>query len=314
MKLKTDAVSAFAPASASNIGCGFDVMGFALEGPGDVVTAKTTSAFSGVRIQSITGDEGKLPLDPALNTAAIAATHFLDKINCTTGINLKIEKRMPFASGLGSSAASAAAAVTAINGLLEHPLQPPELLASVIAAEKAIGGTAHADNAAPSLLGGFVLIRTLEPAETIKLPVPSSLYYVLIHPQIKVSTAEARAALPVEIPLQTAVKQWAHTASLVHALHTDDMALLGRSVQDFVAEPVRAKKIPHYSMAKKTALQNGALACNISGSGPSLFAFCDNPEKVERVQKALRTFFTDKNIGCHIYTGNIRQRGAEIIV
>ncbi len=306
-------ISVFAPATVSNIACGFDTFGFAIDGPGDVVKATIDMSFSGVKILKISGDDGRLPLDVNKNTAGIAVQAFLNKIGSRAGVILEIENKMPFASGLGSSAASAAAAVTAVNFLLEKPLKSMELLPFVIESETSIGGTAHADNAAPSLLGGFVLVRYLEPADVLNLPVPTGLYYAVVHPQVEINTSESRQALPGNIPLKTAIKHWANTAATVHALHTNNLEMLSNSLQDFVAEPVRSKSIPHYDQVKKSAIKSGALACNISGSGPSIFAFCDSFDKAKKVSEKMKSIYDDDEIACTVYYGKIRKNGAEIV-
>jgi len=306
-------ISAFAPATVSNIACGFDTFGFAIEGPGDIVSASVDARFSGIKISKISGDDGRLPIDASKNTAGIAVNALLKKINFRGGINLEIEKKMPFASGLGSSAASAAAAIKAVNYLLDEPLNEIELLPFAIESETSIGGTEHADNAAPSLLGGLILVRALNPVDIIKLPIPNNLYYALVHPQVEINTCESRLALPKEVPMQTAVKHWANTASAVHALHSNDLQLLGRSLQDYIAEPVRSKNIPFYDDAKKQALKTGALACNISGSGPTIFSLCDSIDLAQKVSHKMKSTYDENKIACTAYHGKIRTKGAEIV-
>ncbi|KAA3610199.1 MAG: homoserine kinase [Calditrichaeota bacterium] len=306
-------ISVFAPATVSNIACGFDTFGFAIEGPGDIVSATIDESFRGLKISKISGDEGRLPLDVSKNTAGIAVLALLDKIEYHGGIDLQIEKKMPFASGLGSSAASAAAAVHAVNELLDQPLKKIELLPFIIKSETSIGGTEHADNAAPSLLGGFVLVRSLDPVDIINLPIPEDLHYAVVHPQVEINTGESRQTLPQNIPLKTAVKHWANTASIVQALNNGDLDLLSRSVEDFVAEPVRSKNIPFYAKAKNQAMSSGAIACNISGSGPSIFAFCDSIAAAQKVSSVMELVYKENEIGCTSYFGKIRRKGAEII-
>ncbi len=307
-------VRAFAPASVSNLGCGFDVLGFALDGPGDVVTAQLDTGISSLTIEEICGDNGLLPRDPRENTAGIAVNALLKKTGYTgPGIALRIEKKMPFASGMGSSAASAAAAVMAVNHLLGKPLDQPGLLECVICSETFISGSAHADNAAPALMGGLLLSRSVDPPEVLNLPVPENLFYTLLHPWVEVKTREAREALPQSVSLKIAVKQSAHLGALVHALHCVDLGLLARSMQDFIAEPVRSVNIPHFEFIKKTALQNGALTFNISGSGPSVFSFCPSKSASEKVASALRDVCKIKGIKNEIWSGTIRRTGAEIL-
>jgi homoserine kinase len=306
-------VSVFAPASISNVACGFDVFGFAINGPGDIVTARINESFSGVKITKISGDEGRLPYDAKRNTAGIAVRKLLKMVGSDAGIELEIEKKMPFASGLGSSAASAAAAVKAVNELLNLNLDGRRLLPCVIESEKSISGTAHADNAAPALLGGFVLVRSVIPVDIVSLPLPAKLHFSVIHPNVEISTNEARQALPIIIPLTMAVKHWGNTASLVHAMHTEDFDLLARSMEDLFAEPVRSQWIPFYNKVKENALKAGAIACNISGSGPSIFAFSDSEEKAMKIAEVMKAVYDKKNIKCSPFWGKVRREGAVIL-
>lgn len=306
-------VTAFAPASVSNVACGFDTFGFAINGPGDIVKASVAKDFTGVKIKKITGDNGRLPLDGKKNTAGIAVDKLLKIAKSQAGVELQIEKKMPFASGLGSSAASAAAAVRAVNILLDLNRSEKELLSCIIESEKSISGTAHADNAAPSLMGGFVVVRSVKPVDVLTVPVPDNLFYAIVHPQVEVNTSQARQAMPIIIPLKTAIQHWSNTAALVHALHVGDLKLMARSMVDLIAEPVRSQWIPCYNEVKKAALKNGALACNISGSGPSIFAFCDNEEKAEKISEVMKCVFDKENIACTPFYGKIRKSGSEII-
>ena len=306
-------ITVFAPASVSNVACGFDVFGFAINGPGDKVTARLNDSFSGVKITKIIGDEGRLPYESKKNTAGIAVNMLLNIAKSDAGIELEIEKEMPFASGLGSSAASASAAVKAVNELLDLGLNDRELLPCVIESEKSISGTAHGDNAAPSLMGGFIIVRSTNPVDVISLPLPESLHYAVVHPQVEISTSEARGALPQIVPENMAIKHWANTASFVHAMHSGDYDLLSRCMEDLLAEPIRSQWIPFYQKVKTKALQAGAIACNISGSGPSIFAFCDSAKGAEQVATTMKKVYYDKNINCSSFWGKVRLRGATVL-
>jgi len=305
-------VTAFAPATVSNVACGFDTFGFAIDGPGDLVTA-IEARDKGLKITKITGDEKRLPFDVKKNTAGIAVNKLLKIAKCSAGVELQIEKKMPFASGLGSSAASAAAAVRAVNELLDLQRSENELLSCVIESEKSISGTAHADNAAPCLLGGFIIVRKVKPVDIISVPVPEKLYYALVHPLVEVNTQQARQAMPIIIPLKTAIQHWSNTAALVHAMHSADLKLLARSMEDMIAEPVRKQWIPFYDDTKNEALKNGAFASNISGSGPSIFAFCDSEAKAAKVSEKMKAVFDAQKIPCSPFYGRIRKQGAVIV-
>ncbi|HQE95281.1 MAG TPA: homoserine kinase, partial [Candidatus Marinimicrobia bacterium] len=264
-------VTVFAPATVANVACGFDIFGFAVKEPGDVAKV-TLRENPGVEITRITGDDGKLPKTAAKNTAGFAALRYLETIKSQQGVSIELHKKMPLSSGLGSSAASAVAVLFAINTIFDNRLTKSELLSIALQSEKLACGAAHADNVAPALFGGFLLIRENNPPDIVELPVPENLYCTIIHPEIEINTADARNILAPNVPLKDAVKQWANTAGLVAGLYRKDLTLISRSMNDYIIEPQRAKLIPHFYEIKKAALDRGALGCSISGSGPSLFA------------------------------------------
>lgn len=286
-------VRAFAPASISNVNCGFDVLGAALEGKGDIVTARKIPGDTLV-IEGIQGDDGKLPLEREANTATIAVSALLDALGRKEGIGLTIQKGLPIGSGLGSSASSPAAAVTAVNALLNLSLSPQELLPSVIAAEAVLAGGKHADNAAPALFGGICLVRSADPPDVIALPYPSNLCLAICSPKLSIRTKEARASLPQSVPLEKAVQQWANCASFVASLYESDEKLMQRSLHDLIVEPHRAKNIPHFYEVREAALRAGALAAGISGSGPALFAFASEKGSAERVATSMLKVLEEK--------------------
>lgn len=300
-------VSVFAPATVANVASGFDVLGFALQEPGDVVTLRKVSAPT-VTVVSISGDGGRLPRD-ARNTAAVAAKGFLQRIGNPFGVEISLEKRMPLSSGLGSSAASAVAAVYGANLLAGSPLAVRELLPFTMEAERAACGTAHADNVAPSLLGGFALIRSYSPLDVVQLPVPAGLACAVVHPHTEVRTEDARRILKKEIRLSDAVHQWGNLAALVAALFNGDLALLGRSLEDVVAEPARSILIPGFAAVKSAALASGALGCSISGSGPSVFALCSSQEAAAAAGKAMVDAFAGAGLQSDLYLSSVNTRG-----
>lgn len=278
-------VSAFAPATIANLGPGFDVIGLAIGGMGDTVTARIGDA-PGVRISAIHGDGGALPLDPAKNTAAIAASETLKAAGIDANIELEIHKGLPLCSGLGSSAASAAAAAFATNQLIGNPLRKYDLIGPCIEAEAAVSGR-HADNVAPSLLGGLVLIRSIEPVDLIRLPIPDGLTMVVVTPATSLPTKEARAVLPDRVPLSTMVATTAQIAGLVSACYSGDLSLLSRSLEDTVVTPARIGLIPGGAEALEAALGAGALGASISGAGPSLFAMCRSARSARATAEAM---------------------------
>lgn len=305
-------VTVFAPATVANVASGFDVLGFALEQPGDSVTL-TRTGQARVTVTAVTGDDGRLPRDPEKNTAAVAAGAFLRARGMPFGVDISLDKKMPLASGLGSSAASAVAAVVAANLLAGSPLQPEELLPFTMAAEKAACGSAHADNVAPSLLGGFVLVRSYQPLDVVRLPVPPGLACAVVHPHTEVRTEDARRIMKKEIRLADAIRQWGNLAALVAALYRGDLPLLGRSLQDVVAEPVRSVLIPGFPAVKAAALAAGALGCSISGSGPSVFALCDSLARAGSVAEAMRAAFQAAGLDSDVFVSLVNAKGPEVL-
>jgi homoserine kinase len=278
-------VTAFAPATVSNVACGFDVLGFALEQPGDHVTASWAS--DGVRIADITGDNGRLPRDASRNTAGVAALALLKRLGDSRGVALKIVKGLPLSSGLGGSAASAAAAVLAVDRLVGANSSQETLISCALEGERLGAGSAHADNVAPAICGGLVLVRSADPPDIVRLPVPDGLTAVVVHPDLEIETARARALLGSTVPLGDTVRQLANLGALIHGLHTGDFALIGRSLEDAIAEPRRAPLVPGLADIKRAAVEAGALGCSLSGSGPSLFALCANRVRAAQVAAAL---------------------------
>jgi homoserine kinase len=277
--------TAFAPATVSNVGCGFDVLGFALEAPGDEVTARIAEA--GVGIDDIVGDGARLPRVAARNTAGVAALALLTKLGERRGVALTIRKGLPLSSGLGGSAASAAAAVVAVDALLAARTPIETLMACALEGERLGAGSAHADNIAPCLCGGFVLVRRANPPDVLRLPVPEGLTAVVVHPELEIETARARELLGTTVPLADAVRQSANMGALVDGLHRGDFAVISRALEDAIAEPRRAPLIPGLAAIKRAAVDAGALGCSISGSGPSLFALCASRGTADSVRSAM---------------------------
>ena len=305
-------VTVFAPATVANVACGFDIFGFAVNEPGDVAKV-TLRENPGVEITRITGDNGKLPKTAEKNTAGFAALRYLETIQSQQGVAIELHKKMPLSSGLGSSAASAVAVLFAINTLFDNRLTKSELLSIALQSEKLACGAAHADNVAPALFGGFLLIRENNPPDIVELPVPENLYCTIIHPEIEINTADARNILSPNVPLKDAVKQWANTAGLVAGLYRKDLTLISRSMNDYIIEPQRAKLIPHFYEMKKAALDSGALGCSISGSGPSLFALSNSQEIAQKIAGSMSAVLANYNICNQIYISTINTEGPKII-
>jgi homoserine kinase len=307
--LKTG-IKVFAPASVANVACGFDVLGFALEKPGDEIVVKHSDT-KGLKITKITG--GKLPYEPEKNTAGYAALKFLEYIGETEkGIDMEIHKKMPFGSGLGSSAASAAGAVMAVNELMRRPLEKKDLLQFAVLGESIASGAIHADNVAPSLLGGFTLVRDSESLDVHRLYVPRGMYATVVYPKVEILTKEARAMLKTEIPLKSMVKQSANLGAFIIGMFNSDFDLIRRSLQDIIIEPQRAQLIPYFYEVKNAALTEGVLGCSISGSGPSIFALSENSLIAERVGEKMMKIYTDNKIVCELFISPINMEGTTL--
>jgi len=279
----TQHVTVFAPATVANLGPGYDILGLALESPGDTVHARRTGGDA-VVLTRISG-ESELPPAGETNTAVVAARLVLERLDQPFGVELELHKGLPLGSGLGSSGASAAAAAWAVNLLAGSPLEPHQLVEPCARAEAAACGSAHADNVAPALLGGVVLVRSPDDVSAVRTGL--DLFVAVVTPRLQLPTREARQAIPTEIPLVDAIHNCAHAASLVLGLVTGDLDLLRRVMVDRIAEPRRAGLIPGFAATKQAALAAGALGSSISGAGPSLFALCASRADAESASKAM---------------------------
>jgi homoserine kinase len=308
-------ITAFAPATVSNVACGFDVLGFAIEGPGDEVSARLLPGAAGpVVIDDIVGDGGRLPREAARNTAGVAVRALLTALGKSNGVALTVRKGLPLASGLGGSAASAAAAVVAVDALLEARTPRDTLIECALEGERVGAGSAHPDNVAPSICGGLVLVRHPDPLDIVRLPVPPGLTAVVVHPDLEIETARARAMLGDTVPLADAIRQWANLGALVDGLHRSDFALIARALEDTIAEPRRASLIPGLADIKRAAIGAGALGCGLSGSGPSLFALCRGRIVADRVAAAMTAAVRAHIAGdAQTYVSPIAPAGARIV-
>ena len=304
------AFRAFAPATVANVGPGLDILGLALAGEGDVVAAFLED---GGRLVLRSSGHPELSSDPERNTAGIAAAAVRKKAGASsTGIGLEVCKGLPLSGGQGGSAASAVAAAFAVNALLGFPLSRAELLGPCLEAEEAVSGR-QADNAAPALFGGMLLIRSMDPPDVVPLRCPPGLLVVLAEPDQRLSTGEARSLLPAAVSRETAISQAANVGALVAALAAGDFALLRRSVEDRIAEPVRAALLPGFSEAKAAALEAGAFGCSISGSGPAAFAFADGAEMGDRIAAAMRNAYGACGVRARVRVAPLDTEGARLL-
>ena len=307
-------VRVFAPATVANMICGFDILGFAVDKPGDEVYMKRVDA-PGVRIRSITGDDGRLPLDPDKNTVSACVKMVLSHLDIQNEIGVEIEltKHMPIGSGLGSSSASTVAGLFAINTLLGNPLTKEQLMPFCIEGERLACGHGHADNVAPALNGGINLIRGHEPLDIINVPVPDQLVAGIIFPKVNVPTREARQLIKEKIVLKDAVQQWGNIAGLVAGLYRNDYELIGRSMQDVLIEPTRSILIPQFYEMKRIALDAGVLSFGISGSGPSVVAISKGFDSAQLAVDRIKNYLTANGIESLQFVSAVNTEGPKVL-
>lgn len=303
-------VKVSAPATISNLACGFDVLGAAIQITADEIIGRLVSK-PGVHIKNIYGVQGKLPMDPTLNTAGVAILEFLkylkeDKV----GIELEIYKKLPIGTGLGSSASSAAAGVMLANELLKRPLTKRELVPFALKGEMAADDALHGDNVIPSLIGGIIFIRDAEKVDYTRVYIPPGFFVITVFPEVKVLTKEARGILKDSVPLKDFIKQTGNLGGLLLGLQTSNYDLIQNSLVDHVIEPQRAHLIPHFYEVKEAALASGALGCSISGSGPTIFAISNELQKAEQIGLDMQQVFLKNKIKVRMNVSKINTQGA----
>ncbi|PKQ62191.1 homoserine kinase [Labilibaculum manganireducens] len=307
----SDSVKVFAPGSVSNVGCGFDILGFAIDGVGDEMIL-TKNDQNKIIIQTVK-DYEDLPTDPKKNVAGVAIQALLDDLESNQGFDVEMIKNIKPGSGIGSSAASAAGAVVAVNELLGKPYTRMQLVDFAMKGEEVASGDVHADNVAPATLGGFCLIRGYNPLDVIHIQPPADLWCAVIHPQIEIKTKEAREILSPQIPLKKAIRQWGNVAGLMAGLYTADYDLIGRSLEDHIVEPQRKVLIPEFDELKLSVMEAGALGCSISGSGPSVFALANGKESADVIAAAMDTVYKRTGLDYKIYVSKVSEGGVKIL-
>ena len=310
--------TAFAPATVANVAVGFDILGFAIESVGDVVTVSITDNAS-VRINEIldaTGDPAslELPLDAERNAATVGLVKLREDLRLDFGFQVGLRKGIALGSGMGGSAASAVGGLVAANSLLETPLPREMLMKYALLGEQAASGASHPDNIAPCLLGGMTLVLSGEPFRYVLLPVPEEILTVIIHPRIRVDTRRARAILKADVSLADHVRQSASLAGFISGCFTHDVEMIRQSLDDFLIEPQRASLIPGFAEVKAAALQRGALGASISGSGPSVFALVTSEQTAARVRDAMESAFRAQGVSeLDSWISPVNRQGARII-
>jgi homoserine kinase len=316
----TKSITVFAPATVANVASGFDILGFAIDGIGDLITVSRTDA-SGVTLAPLSGISGAsaIPIDPEKNTAGLPILKMIEKFKPDFGVRLEIEKGIPLGSGMGGSAASAVGAVVATHalflqeGVLKEALPLNELISFALIGEAVASGSMHADNIAPCLYGGFTLSFPGDLPQVANLSYPEQLIAVVVHPDLRVDTKIARSVLKRDLPLKMHIEQSARLASLVHGCATNDFAAIARGLEDRVIEPQRASLIPGFFAVKAAALKAGALGASISGAGPAVFAIASDPKTAEAVRVAmLGAFQTEGKISATGFVSRIRATGASV--
>jgi homoserine kinase len=296
----------FSPATVANVGPGFDILGFAIDQPGDLMTLEI---ISGNKHQVINQTPYNIPLEPEKNVAIVSLKAFLEHLGAGDKFRVTFHEKIPPGSGIGSSSASSAGSVFAANILLGNPLARKELVPFAAKGEEAASGSPHADNVAPALLGGFVLVRSYNPLDLIEISTPVSLYCTVVNPDIQLATQESRKILKGNVPLSTAVEQAGNLAGLITGLLTADFRLIRDSLHDVIAEPARSFLIPGFEKLKEVAIKAGALGSSISGSGPSVFSLCPDRESSEAVAREFKKIFAEMDISCRVFISGINQEG-----
>lgn len=307
-----DSVRIRVSASVANVSCGFDCIGYSVDAPVDILTIEKCDK-PGIEITLSGSGAETIPVIPERNTAGKGILSLLTAVDQQLGIKIHIEKGIAPGSGLGSSAASAVGGVVGVNFLLGNPLKPDELLIHCMAGEAVASGGFHADNVAPALFGGIILIRSYDPLDIVSLPVPENLFSTVVLPELTINTKEARTLIPKHVPMKSAVEQAGNLAGFTSGLYTGDFELLGRSMVDLLAEPVRHELIPGFHLVRQAALDKGAIGCGISGSGPALFAFSDSLEKAEKVGSTMVIAFKKEGLVSQSYSSSIQTEPPEIL-
>ena len=306
-----DTITLRAPATIANLSCGFDVLGVCIKEPFDEITINKIPEKK-VLINILDSKFSNIPSNPKENTGGIPAELIINDFNLDYGFEININKGIPLCGGLGSSSATAAGVVYGINQLLDGKISKNNMIKYALEGEKISSDTPHADNIGPCILGGLVIIRDISKLDLIKVPT-KNFYFAILHPDVKIDTKSARKILPDTVDLHTAVKQWGNISALTFGLSSYNINLIKRSMVDYIIEPVRSKLIPEYDNIKNAAISSGAIGCSISGSGPSIFALCENEKNAKEVKIKMENILVHKSINFHSYVSQINSQGIEVL-
>ena len=306
-----DSILLRSPATIANLSCGFDVLGVCLNKPYDEIQIIKNSSKK-VIIRSLDSPFSDIPTNPRENTGGIPAELIINDLDLDFGFNINIKKGIPLCGGLGSSAATAAGVVYGINKLLNNKLSKMDLIKYALEGERISSESPHVDNIGPCIMGGFTIIKSIDPIDIIKIKT-DNMYFAVIHPDVMIDTKTARKILPEKILLNDAIKQWGNIAALIYGFTVFDKKIISSSMKDFIIEPIRSQFIPGYKTLKEKSLDSGAIGCSISGSGPSVFSLCDSKDIAKSVLTKMENVLIDKSISFHSYISSINQSGIKIV-
>ena len=306
-----DSIQLRAPATIANLSCGFDILGLCIDGPYDLIQINKIDEET-VKIIIKDSEFSNIPDDPKLNTGGLPALKIIEDLDLDFGFEIILTKGIPLSGGLGSSAATAIGVVKGINCLLDNIIDENKLISYALEGEKISSDTPHADNIAPCLKGGLVLVKETSPPNLIKLNI-NNFNIAIVHPKVDINTKYAREILPDKISLSAAVKQWGNISGLTAGFINNDLELIKDSMHDTIIEPIRSKLIPQYNQIKKTAITNGAIGCSISGSGPSVFSLCEDKDVGTNVLASMEKVLNDFKIDYHSYLSNINFDGITLL-
>ena len=303
-------IKVFSPASIANLSCGYDILGVCLDNIGDEITVKKTRK-KGITIKKVTGE--KLSTDISINVAGVSASALLNETKVDCGFEIEIHKGIKPGSGIGSSAASSAGSVYAINKLIGEPYTNKELIKFAMCGEMAASDSKHADNVAAILLGGFTFVRNSIENDYFKLNTPPEIVFTVIHPKIVLKTKDSRAVVTKQVSMKDMIEQSANLGAFVSGLYTENYNLIGRSIKDIIIEPLRSVLIPKFQEIKSASISTGALGCGISGSGPSVFAMSKGLTTAKNVGNSMKKIYDSLDLDYDVHISFVNDKGIKII-
>ena len=305
-----NSIKVFSPASVSNVCCGFDVLGFSIDGLGDELIISESNSD---KIKIKMGNGYDVPISADENTASVAAQSLLGFLNINRGFDIEINKNIKPGSGIGSSAASAVGAVYGVNKLLGSPLRKHELIKFAMQGEFVSSNSAPADNVASCLHGGLILVNNREKYNVVNLPVPENLYAVVHHPHIEIKTSESRVILPKAVDLKTASDQLASIGGFIHSLHTADYDLMKIVLNDYLVEQYRSEHVPFFKQIKNISESKNVICCSISGSGPSVFSLVEGMNMAKKIKSIHDEIYIKNSVEFNSYVTSLNAKGVHAV-